>query len=157
MKYAVVTGGTKGIGLGVVLELLTRGYFVIASYANDDFSAKVAENRMREISSLFSVIKANQIDKASFRLFVDQIRKVAKNVDVIVCNTGMTLRKPAMQILDIEWEQVMQVCVNSHFYLIRDLFDLIPTDSRIIFIGSMMGVLPHATSLPYGVNRRFML
>jgi 3-oxoacyl-[acyl-carrier protein] reductase len=58
-----------------------------------------------------------------------------------------------MQLSNEEWEAVMQVAVNSHFYLIRDLFDMIPCNSRIIFIGSMMGILPHATSLPYGVTK----
>ena len=47
----------------------------------------------------------------------------------------------------------MQVAVNSHFYLIRDCHEMIEPDSRIIFIGSMMGVLPHGTSLPYGVSK----
>jgi 3-oxoacyl-[acyl-carrier protein] reductase len=47
----------------------------------------------------------------------------------------------------------MQVVVNSHFYLIRDLYNIIAPNSRIVFIGSMMGVLPHGTSLPYGVSK----
>ncbi len=153
MKYAVVTGGTKGIGLGIVLKLLERGYFVITNYVSDDFAAELAEKKMGEISSFFIVIKANQDDKVSFRLFVERIRAIAGKVDLIVCNAGMTLRKPTMKVLDVEWEQMMQVCVNSHFYLIRDLYDMIPNNSRIIFIGSMMGVLPHATSLPYGVTK----
>lgn len=47
----------------------------------------------------------------------------------------------------------MQVNLNSSLYLIRDLYDVIPNDSRIVFIGSLMGVHPHGTSLAYGVSK----
>lgn len=47
----------------------------------------------------------------------------------------------------------MQVILNSHFYLVRDLRSLLTQDARIVFIGSMMGILPHGTSLAYGVAK----
>ncbi len=47
----------------------------------------------------------------------------------------------------------MQININSNLYLIRDIFDVIPTNSRIVFIGSMMGIHPHGTSLAYGVTK----
>jgi 3-oxoacyl-[acyl-carrier protein] reductase len=56
-------------------------------------------------------------------------------------------------ISDEDWEQVMQVNVNSYLFLIRDLFDTIPPDSRIVFIGSLMAIHPHGTSLAYGVTK----
>ena len=43
--------------------------------------------------------------------------------------------------------------VNSNVYLIRDLFDVIPNNSRIVFTGSLMGILPHSVSLSYGVTK----
>ena len=52
-----------------------------------------------------------------------------------------------------DWERTMQVNLNSSLYLIRDLYDAIPHNSRIIFIGSLMGVHPHGTSLAYGVSK----
>lgn len=153
MKTAVVTGGTKGIGLGIATELLKQGYFVYINYANDDMAANNASMQLSEINYNFSIIKANQADKEEFYSFIERIAAEVETVDCIVCNAGLTLRKPAMEITDAEWESVMQVSVNSHFYLIRNLFNKIPHNSRIIFIGSMMGVYPHATSLPYGVSK----
>lgn len=85
--------------------------------------------------------------------FVQFVKSRAESISCIVCNAGMTIRKPNMEITDEQWEQVMQVAVNSHFYLIRDCYEMIEPDSRIIFMGSMMGVLPHGTSLPYGVSK----
>ena len=47
----------------------------------------------------------------------------------------------------------MQINVNSNLFLIRDLFDKIPPHSRIVFIGSLMGIHPHGTSIAYGVTK----
>lgn len=153
MRYAVVTGGTRGIGLAIVKELLRRDYYVFTNYANDTESANKALADCRVISNHLEVIQANQADKIRFSAFINYVKNQAETLDCIVCNAGLTVRKPAMELEDEDWERVMQVSVNSHFYLIRDLYTLIPNGSRIIFIGSMMGVLPHGTSLPYGVSK----
>lgn len=153
MKYAVVTGGTKGIGSAIVKTLLQRDYFVFTNFAHDTVGADSAVEEFKRISPHFLIKQANQANSHDFSQFINLIHQEASTVDCIVCNAGMTVRRPTMQISNEEWETVMQVTVNSHFYLIRDLFDRIPHDSRIIFIGSMMGVLPHGTSLPYGVTK----
>ena len=65
----------------------------------------------------------------------------------------MTLRNGLQEIQEEDWERVMQMNVNSNVYLIRDLFDVIPNGSRIVFTGSLMGILPHSVSLSYGVTK----
>ena len=69
----------------------------------------------------------------------------------------MTLRSDLREIEEEGWERVMQMNVNSNVYLIRDLFDVIPPNSRIVFTGSLMGVLPHSVSLSYGVTKAAVL
>ena len=153
MKYAVVTGGTKGIGLGIVKVLLERGFHVFTNYARDKESAERVGQELEQWKDRLSIVQADQSDKESFARFVQFVKSRAESISCIVCNAGMTIRKPNMEITDEQWEQVMQVAVNSHFYLIRDCYEMIEPDSRIIFMGSMMGVLPHGTSLPYGVSK----
>ena len=48
---------------------------------------------------------------------------------------------------------MMEVAVNSHYILIRELYGLIPEGSRIVFTGSQMGLMPHAMVLAYGVTK----
>ena len=50
MQTALVTGGTKGIGLAISKKLLSNGYCVIATYANDINAAEIAEEEFSKIS-----------------------------------------------------------------------------------------------------------
>ena len=151
MKNAIVTGGTKGIGRAIVKMLLNEGYFVYVTYGSDDATAKSASMEFQSISGNFSVVKVNQADRDAVHSFTDSLKGTCLNC--LVCNAGSTLRKPVMEISDSEWDAVMQIGVNSHFYFVRDLMNNIQADSRIIFIGSMMAVHPHATSLAYGTMK----
>ena len=151
MKNAIVTGGTKGIGKAIVMMLLKEGYFVYVTYGNDDNTAKSSSLEFQNICDNFSVVKVNQVDIESVHAFTNSLRNIS--LHCLVCNAGSTIRKPIAEISDSEWEAVMQIGVNSHFYLLRDLMNNIQADSRIIFIGSMMAIHPHATSLAYGTMK----
>lgn len=153
MKHAIITGGTKGIGLGIAKMLLHEGYYVIMTYAHDDISALECKTILSSVSHNFEIVKVNQANKSDMSCFVRMIRNRELFVDCLICNAGATLRKEMTDIKDDEWERVMQINVNSYVYLIRDLYDRISKDSRIVFIGSLMAMLPHGTSLVYGVSK----
>ena len=130
MKNAIVTGGTSGIGLGVARMLLSKGYRVFATYVGPDFTENI-EN--------FIPIK------------IDQSK--TDHLDCLVCNAGMSIRKSFTETTDEDWDKQMEVAVNSHYIMIRELYSMIPNGSRIIFTGSQMAVHPHAMVLSYGVTK----
>lgn len=152
MKRALVTGGTKGIGLGIARMLLQEGYFVTVTYSSDEASAEKCRNELAQLSNTFDIVKADQSSKEEMRELVALLRK-EESLDCIVCNAGITLRKGLTEIKDEDWEKVMAVNVNTPLFLIRDLYDKIPHGSRIIFIGSEMAIHPHGTSIAYGVSK----
>lgn len=152
MKNAIVTGGTKGIGLATARMLLKEGYHVTVTYSGDCEAAARCDVEFKSISDNFEIIKCNQGDREEMRNLVELMKKKG-HIDCIVCNAGISLRKQFTEITDEEWENSMHVNVNSNVFLIRDLYSHIAPSSRIVFIGSMMGVQPHATSLAYGVTK----
>lgn len=152
MKNAIVTGATKGIGLAVARMLLKEGYHVVVTYAHDELAAQECSRVLSTISSEFEIVRADQSDKEAMREFALKMQRL-DSVDCIVCNAGTTLRCDLESITDEAWERTMQVNLNSSLYLIRDLYKRIPSNSRIVFIGSLMGVHPHGMSLAYGVSK----
>ena len=144
MKTAIVTGGTSGIGLGVAKMLLAKGYKVYATYVGTDFEEKIDN---------FEPIKVDQSNREELYAFIDRIKQECKNIDCIVCNAGMSIRKSFTETTDRDWDIMMEVAVNSHYILVRELYSLIPAGSRIIFTGSQMGLMPHAMVLSYGVTK----
>lgn len=147
MKQALVTGGIKGIGLAVTKMLLQEGYAVTATYAHDDETAQKVK-----IDFPVDVIKASQECKEQMQALVAHLRAKG-TLDCIVLNAGTTERNGLKGTTDEAWERVMQVNVNSNMSLVRDLYDIINPNARIVFMGSMMGVLPHSVSLSYGVSK----
>lgn len=144
MKNAIVTGGTSGIGFGCAQMLLNKGYKVYSTYVGPDF--------MDDIEN-FVPIKVDQTQREAVYKFVDRVKAECLTMDCIVCNAGLSVRKSFTETTDMEWDKQMEVAVNSHYIIIRELFSIIPNNSRIIFTGSQMAVHPHATVLSYGVTK----
>lgn len=67
MKYAVVTGGTSGMGLGVAKMLLSKGYYVFATYVGSDFTEKI-EN--------FEALKIDQTNRTEVYKFIDYVKRI---------------------------------------------------------------------------------
>jgi len=142
MKNAIVTGGTSGIGLGVSKMLQDRGYNVICTTIDRD----------AKIDGIDTFV-CNQSNRADTYSFIKYVRNSVSSVDCLVCNAGMSIRHPFLETTDEDWDAMMEVAVNSHYIMVREFFNLIPNDSRIIFTGSQMGISPHATVLAYGVTK----
>lgn len=144
MKYAIVTGGTSGIGWGVAQMLIEKGYYVFSTYVGNEFTEKVKN---------FEAIKIDQTSREEVYKFISYIKNRCSQIDCIICNAGMSIRKSFTETADTDWDRMMEVAVNSHYILIRELFPIIPAGSRILFTGSQMGLMPHAMVLSYGVTK----
>ena len=144
MKFAVVTGGTSGMGLGVAKMLVQKGYYVFATYVGPDFEEQI-EN-----------IEAHKIDQTrreEVYQFINYVKSKTDHLNCLVCNAGVSIRRSFTEMKDSEWDMMMEVAVNSHYIMSREFYPIIPNGSRILFTGSQMAVHPHATVLAYGVTK----
>lgn len=143
-KYAIVTGGTSGMGLGVAQMLISKGYKVFATYVGEDLDKKI-EN--------FETIRVDQSCREEVYEFIKYIKSKIDHLDCLVCNAGVSIRSSFTEMKDSEWDIMMEVALNSHYIMIREFFSIIPNNSRILFTGSQMGLHPHAMVLAYGVSK----
>lgn len=144
MKYAVVTGGTSGMGLGVAKMLISKGYYVFTTYVGADFTEPIDN---------YEAIKTDQTKRDDVYKFIEYVKSRTTHLDCLICNAGMSIRKSFTEYEDKDWDAMMEVAVNSHYIMVREFYPLIPAGSRILFTGSQMGLSPHATVLAYGVTK----
>lgn len=144
MKYAVVTGASSGMGLGVAKMLVEKGYYVFATYVGPDFEEKI-EN--------FEANKVDQTKREEVYQFINYVKSKTDHLDCLVCNAGVSIRRGFTEMKDNEWDMMMEVAVNSHYIMCREFYPIIPNGSRILFTGSQMGLHPHAMVLAYGVTK----
>ena len=144
MKYAVVTGGTSGMGLGVAKMLISKGYYVFATYVGSDFIEQIDN---------FEAINTDQSKREEVYRFIEYVKSKTDHLDCLHCNAGMSIRKSFTEYEDRDWDAMMEVAVNSHYIMCREFFPIIPPGSRILFTGSQMAIQPHATVLAYGVTK----
>lgn len=138
MKYAIVTGGTSGIGLGVAKMLLGKGYHVFTTYVGPDFTDKTDN---------LEAIKIDQSSRKEVYSFLDYVKSKTGHIDCIVCNAGISIRKSFTDTTDEDWDKQMEVAVNSHYIMVRELFPHHPCGLKDYLHGLSDGCPPPCHSL----------
>lgn len=152
MRYAFVTGASRGIGKAVALALAAQGMPVVINYRSNDDAAQatlqdvVAMGVQAELLK-FDVSDAEVTEKALAywaELHPDDY------VAVLVNNAGIRRDNLLVFMQDEEWRDVLQTPLNGFFYVTRRLLkDMIThRDGRIINITSLSGIkgLPGQTN-----------
>lgn len=154
-KFAVVTGSTKGIGLAVAKDFLARGCRVVLNYAHDDDEAGQVRGLLSNqySSEDFVVIKADLSTYEGLELFVKEVTRFAETINFLVLNAAITDRTVFGGVERLAWQKVFDANLNVPFFLVQALSERIARQGRIIFIGAVMGMFPHAMSLSYGVSK----
>lgn len=154
LKYALITGGTKGIGKAVAFCLARSGYRLLLTYNSDVKAAEATVASIRkECNVEVDVIRADISDRQSIDGIVDYLSGHALTVDAIVFNAGLTYRSSFEQMELAEWERMFFANVHFPVFLLQRLVGLINPGGSVVFTGSLMGIEPHAMSLSYGVTK----
>ena len=153
-NYALITGGTQGIGFSAATRLAKMGYNLLLTYRTDTIHAQQAcavlcENYHVETTA----IQANSSDIQSIDRVVDQVVSRDIRPDVVLFNAGLTCRDPFDAMKMEDWERVFFANIHFPVFLLQRLLPRINRGGSVIFTGSLMGILPHAQSLSYGVTK----
>ena len=157
MKYALVTGGTKGIGFSVVERLLDEDYFAYVNYSSDMESAHLARKRLEKYKDMMSLIQSDLSKRSDTLGMIQKIIGETPGIDCIVINAGTTSYERFGSITEEAWDRVMEVNLNAPFIITQGFSKHINVGGSIVFIGSKMGLVPHGTSLPYSVSKAGMM
>jgi len=152
MKFALVTGGSRGIGRAICLKLSEMGFSVIVNYASNEEAALETKRLIEEKNGIaellpFNVTSAENVDNA---LSQWAEKHPEEYIAVLVNNAGIRQDNLMVFMQNEQWDNVINTNLNGVFYVTRRLLkDMITKRfGRIINIVSLSGLkgLPGQTN-----------
>jgi 3-oxoacyl-[acyl-carrier protein] reductase len=152
MNYALVTGGSRGIGKAICIELSKLGYPVIINYLSNDEAANATKMEIQAMGGVAELLKFNvssveEVDDALAGWSDDHPGKV---IEVLINNAG--IRKDNLMIFmqNSEWNDILDIHLSGFFYVTRRLLKDMLTNryGRIVNVVSLSGLkgLPGQTN-----------
>ncbi|MEO1642080.1 MAG: acetoacetyl-CoA reductase [Pseudomonadota bacterium] len=135
-KTALVTGGTRGIGRAISVDLKERGYDVAANYGGNEEAAKLCEQE--------TGVKCYKFDVSDYDAVGAGIAAIESDlgpIEVVVNNAGITWDGPFHKMSKEQWDKVIDVDLNSAFNVTRQVWEGMRERGfgRVINISSING------------------
>jgi len=140
-----VTGGGRGIGSSIATALANAGADVAVNDLDAD-SARVVSEQIVSLGRRALAVQADISSKDEVEAMVDRVSNALGEVEILVNNAGVIIRKPAELLSEEEWDRVIDVNLKGVFLCAQAVAkQMIPRQKGVILnIASIMG----KTALP---------
>lgn len=145
MKYALVTGASRGIGQAIAKRLAATGMPVVVNYLNNVNAAQTTVNEITDAGGMaellpFDASNPHEIDEA-----IEKWEQAHPDdyISVLVNNAGIRRDNVLFMMPDEDWHKVLDTTLNGFFYITRRVLKhMMPRrrGGRIINIASLSGV-----------------
>ncbi|MBD2493286.1 3-oxoacyl-[acyl-carrier-protein] reductase [Nostoc sp. FACHB-280] len=154
-KVAIVTGGSRGIGKAIALELAKYGSSVVVNYAS---SSTAADNVVAEITSVGGQALALQADVSQAEqvdALINATTEKFGRVDILVNNAGITRDTLLLRMKPEEWQAVIDLNLTGVFLCTRAVSKLMlkQRSGRIINITSVAGLMGNPGQANYSAAK----
>jgi len=152
-KVAIITGGTRGIGKGLVEHFVAEGAKVVFSYRSSSAAAEAMVAELGEENVLAVQSDAGNMEDAI--ALVEKTLEVYGRVDVLINNAGITQDNLMLRMTEEQWDGVIQVNLKSVFNLTKAVLKtmLKQRAGSIINMGSVVGVFGNAGQANYAASK----
>ena len=154
-QAAIVTGGTRGIGRAIILELARSGADVAFTYIK---SSEEADKLKKEVTALGRRVLSIQADVRDFdkaRELVEKAKEEFGRLDILVNNAGITRDKALMMMAREEWLDVVETNLGGTFNVTRNAIVtfLKQKSGNIVNITSVSGVVGLSRQTNYSASK----
>ena len=154
-KNAIVTGGSRGIGKAIALELAQNGANIIINYTSNQEAAEKTVKEIQQLGVKALAICCDVRDADAIKKMIDRIEEDFDTIDILVNNAGITRDNLLLRMKEEEWQQVMDVNLKGVFLctkaVIRKMIK--QKQGRIINISSVVGVIGNAGQANYSASK----
>ena len=153
-KRALVTGCTRGIGLGMA-EALSQAGADIVGVSRSLKEGNEAEKLVKASGRDFKGYACDFSERNALYDFIKKVKTDFEQIDILVNNAGTIRRKPAEEYPDEYWDEVIEVNLNAQFVLAREFGkDMIKRGyGKIIFTASLLTFFGGITIPGYAASK----
>ncbi|MEX5260339.1 SDR family NAD(P)-dependent oxidoreductase [Kocuria sp. CPCC 205263] len=153
-KIALVTGGARGLGAGIVRRLAAEGARVTFTYASATDEAQALVSAITDSGGQAAGIKANSADRAQVRDVIADLAAQEGRLDIVVSNTGGGTKKRVGELSDEEIDRMIDVNIRGTLDTVRFSAPHLQEGGRVIVIGSVSAShFPDDVTSLYGMTK----
>lgn len=157
-KNALVTGGSRGIGAGIALELARQGARVAITYWSSPERAESVVATIKDAGGEAFAIRSNNSEPDGARSGVIKAVEVLGSLDVLVNSAGGGWFEPFQDTPDEHIEHTLNLNVRGTIYATHEAIRHLPDGGRIITIGSISAVsIPFVGGAVYGLSKAALI
>jgi NAD(P)-dependent dehydrogenase (short-subunit alcohol dehydrogenase family) len=154
-RAALITGASQGLGAAIALRLARDGYDLALTELTKgplrDIVAKVDASGARAVPIALDVCSQASVETA-----IEDAANALGQIDVLVNNAGVTLRRPALDVTREEWQAVIDVNLSGTFFMSQQFARHLLARKRpgsIVSLASTHGVVALAERSTYGISK----
>lgn len=156
-RVTVITGGTSGIGRGIVEKILANsedGDLIFATYAHNEKKAeKFTENLFPSDRKKVIILKADMSSYEEMMNLVNTVKEKAGHVDWLISNAGISTYKKFTEYTFEEWNKIVNINLSVPVFMVKEFLPVISEGGSVLFMGSYAGCQAYSSSLVYGVTK----
>lgn len=151
-KLALITGGTKGIGLAVAHRMAGDGYDLIITSNEFEINEPIIEI-CKSFGKSINLIESDITHPESIDNIIEYLFYNNLKLDALVLNAAITYRADFEEMKIDDWKTTFDANIHYPVFLMQQILPYLNKKSSIVFTGSLMAIQPHSISLAYGVTK----
>ncbi|MFH1560224.1 MAG: enoyl-[acyl-carrier-protein] reductase FabL [Chloroflexota bacterium] len=152
-KIALVTGGSRGIGRAISLELARQGAEVIINYARSHQEARATAAEIRALGVRCLPLRAHLGEPSRIQEMFQRVEKEFGRLDVLVNNAASGVQRGALDLETKHWDWTLDINTRAPWLCAKEAVRLMPSGGRIVNISSLGSHLVLSNYLAVGVSK----
>ena len=154
-KTALVTGGSQGIGKAISLALAENGANIVIVYRSGTEIALQTADEIQQLGVKCELYQCDLSEFSSAKIIVEFLLKKHIEIDILVLNASVQVRKPWNEVTSDEYELQMNTNFRSSLFLIQELYPAMQQKKwgRIVTVGSVQQARPHQQMIVYAASK----
>lgn len=150
-RTAIVTGGSRGIGLAIARRLATDGYELLITYQRDADSAETVRQELVALGGTVEILAADIATADGAASTIETALAKLGTIDVLVNNAGITRDTLVMRMSEADWDDVVDTNLKGAFLVSKAVLRpmMRQRSGRIINLTSVVGQVGNAGQANY--------